>query len=154
MRFGDLVRSAGRPQTVTLWTGPKKDRSFNQARRQNRVLTVVQKPTTKHKDFGIIGFHEEPHAPYLVFPRPLPKDQDSRVVGINYQLLDEPVVADTGRPADLKPKKPPAKPKAVEKAFTVKVRRTASSTTPNEHTPNIPPLDLLGVIPLHQYWWN
>jgi hypothetical protein len=53
------------------------------------VLTVVQDPTSKRKDYGEIGFHERDGASFLVFPRPLPKDGAARVVGINYSLLAE-----------------------------------------------------------------
>ncbi|HWI56239.1 MAG TPA: hypothetical protein VNZ22_03350, partial [Bacillota bacterium] len=56
IRFGDLVRDSGRPQIVTLWTNPKQNRSFNQAVKTNRVLTVIPEPTRKQKDFGLIGF--------------------------------------------------------------------------------------------------
>ncbi len=155
-RFGDLVQASGRPQPFTLWTDPKQDRSFGQAVKANRVLTVIQEPGSKHRDFGIIGFHEQPHASYLVFPRALPKSDDTRVIGINYQLVELPTVTNPVRPEDLKPKRSasepkrpqqaqpkqeapeptkqpppeatrpePPKPKHVEKAFRVKVRRTA-----------------------------
>lgn len=72
IRFGDLVRSSGRPTVHTLWTKPGRDKAFMQARKQNRVLTVVQDPTHRRKDYGEIGFHERQSASYLVFPRPLP----------------------------------------------------------------------------------
>src|SRR5215831_17506162 len=128
IRFGDLVRNSGRPQTVTLWTDPKKDGSMQRAIQTNRVLTVIQEPTSKHKDYGLIGFHQKPSALYLVFPRPLPQDSDSRVIGINYQLIEEPEATDPVRPGDLKATlklperqslKPTPKPKPVKKVFTV-----------------------------------
>jgi hypothetical protein len=129
VRFGDLVRHAGRPEVATLWTDPKRDSSFTKAIRQNRILTVLRKPTTKRTDYGMIGFHEEPQAMYLVFPRPLPQGQDSHVIGINYQLLDEPAVDNPVRPKASKPRKPPPMPKPAERTFTVKVRRTATLET-------------------------
>jgi hypothetical protein len=58
-----------------------------QAVKQNRVITVVQEPASKRKDFGEIGFHQRGGAAYLVFPRPLPKSKQANVVGINYSLL-------------------------------------------------------------------
>jgi hypothetical protein len=92
IRFGDLVRSAGRPQTFALWTAPKENRSLTQAIRQNRVVTVVQEPTGKRKDFGLIGFHEGPHSSYLLFPRRLPQ-KEGRIIGLNYDLIEEPSVS-------------------------------------------------------------
>src|SRR5581483_6079363 len=110
---------------------PKKDPAFDKAVKENRVLTIEQSASTKHKDFGRIGFHEGEHSVYLVFPRSLPGNDDARVVGINYQLLEEPKPADLVRPkkpekrqASRKPKLPKPAPKT--KRFTVTVRRTAT----------------------------
>jgi hypothetical protein len=44
LRFGDLVRNSGRPETIALWTDPKKDRTLTRAIKENRVLTVIQEP--------------------------------------------------------------------------------------------------------------
>lgn len=82
VRFGDLVRQSGRPEALTLWTDPK-------AIRENRVLTVIQEPTGKKKDFGQIGFHRSASALYFVFPHPLVQRGDGRVVGINYELAED-----------------------------------------------------------------
>jgi len=90
IRFGDLVRNSGRPQTHTLWTDLKKDTALRQAIKKNQVVTVIQDPTSKRKDFGRIGFHQQLGSSYLIFPRPLPShDECSRVIGINYQLLED-----------------------------------------------------------------
>jgi hypothetical protein len=89
LRFGDLVRQSGRPEAITLWTSPKKNRSFSKAMRENRVLTIHSDPASHHKDYGQIGFHEQKGATYLVFPKPLPKQCDSRIIGINYQLAED-----------------------------------------------------------------
>ena len=51
IRFGDLVRESGRPEAVTLWTPPKKDRSFSKAMRENRVMTVHSDPASHRKDY-------------------------------------------------------------------------------------------------------
>ena len=111
IRFGDLVREAGRPQTHALWTDPKKDRSLRQAIKENRIVTVIREPTSTHKDFGRIGFHPQAHASFLIFPRPLPSTaNDSRVIGLNYQLIEEPEIL-----PDRKPKPRVIKPKRVEK---------------------------------------
>jgi hypothetical protein len=133
IRFGDLVRNSGRPQTVTLWTDPKKDRSLQEAIRDNRVLTVVQEPTSKHKDYGLLGFHQQTSATYLIFPRSLPPVPDSRVVGINFQLIEETKVTDPARLGELKTKteskaqrlRPKPDPEPVKNTFTVRIRRTA-----------------------------
>jgi len=139
IRFGDLVRSSGRPKTVTLWAKPQDDPSLTGAVKQNRVLTVVQEGGKK--DHGFVGFKLLPGALYLEFPRPLLYDEDARVVGINYQLIAEPTVPEKDRVKAGKPEKPPPiHKKPVELApppepvvqkpqpheFIVRVRRTAT----------------------------
>src|SRR4249919_16044 len=93
IRFGDLVRASGRPQTITLWTAPEKNKSFSKAVRENKVLTIHPDPGGHRKEYGQIGFHQQHGAIYMVFPKPLPKE-NSRIVGINYQLAVEPVPKD------------------------------------------------------------
>src|SRR3982074_2081414 len=97
-RFGDLVRSSGRPEILTLWTKPSKDPSLMKAVKTNRVLTVVQGHPGKKRDVGEIGFHERPHALYFIFPRPLDKKEPEQVIGINYELIEQPPVADPAAP--------------------------------------------------------
>lgn len=94
LRFGDLVRLSGRPGVFTLWTKPEKDRAFTRAVKENRVLTVIQEPGKR--DYGLIGFQLHPGASYLIFPRPLPRDQETRVIGINYQLVEEEITTAGG----------------------------------------------------------
>jgi len=134
IRFGDLVRNSGRPHVVTLWVDPKKDPSFSKAIAENRVLTVHADPASHKKEYGSIGFQPEQGAIYLVFPRPLPKDE-ARIVGINYELTDEPPPPpkDLVSQIHVKPKKkekaeiisPKKTPKPELKTFDVVIRRTA-----------------------------
>jgi len=131
IRFGDLVRNSGRPEVVALWTDPKRDRQFTKAVRENRVVTVIQQPTSKRKDYGKIGFEQQAFASYLVFPRPLPHANDALVIGINYDLIDESAVPDPvklGTPrskAKSTQPKPSLPPVPKQKKFDVVVRRTA-----------------------------
>jgi len=141
VRFGDLVRNSGRPQTVALWSKPEKDLTLSRAIKENRVLTVVQEPGKA--DHGTIGFKLLPGALYLVFPKPLSQEPDARVIGLNYELIEEPVVpkAQRAKPTpQAKPTEPskvvpgpPQKPSApaepAPRKFTVRVRRTASEET-------------------------
>jgi hypothetical protein len=115
LRFQDLVENAGRPLAVTLWTDPGSDPLFSRAIKENRVLTLIQPRTTKQKDYGIIGFHKDSHASYLMFPRILPEGGDLRVIGIKYELVDERPVGQVVLPKGCKARK-----------FTIQVRRTAT----------------------------
>jgi hypothetical protein len=131
IRFSDLVKAAGKPEAKSLWVDPKQDRQFMQAVRQRRVMTVVQKPGSKKKDFGEVGFHQQPYASYLVFPKPIPADTNSKVVGIKYDLVEEPPVKDPVSEKDLraaKKSRPAAsvrQRKPPQQTFNVLVRREA-----------------------------
>jgi hypothetical protein len=149
IRFGDLVRDSGRPQTVALWGKPENDPILSRAIKQNRVLTVVQE--LGKSDHGTIGFKQLPGAVYLVFPKPLPNEPDARVIGLNYQLIEEPVVPAAQRAKSTEPKPPkpiklqpepelpprqprPAAPLRLPpppspRKFTVRIRRTATQET-------------------------
>jgi hypothetical protein len=95
IRFGDLVRGSGRPQVVTLWVEPKKDKNFSKAIDENRVPTVLTDPGSHRKEYGRIGFQQQEGAIYLVFPKELPPANSvERVVGINYQLTEDRPVTD------------------------------------------------------------
>jgi hypothetical protein len=141
IRFSELVKKCGKPETVTLWTKPENNPPFIKAVRQNRVLTLVLKPHGNHPDFGEISFHQKPNALYLVFPRSLPKSVGARVIGIKYDLIEERASVSATKTARLanqvKPVKkaapiilkeiPKEKPKPVPlKKFSVTVLRTAS----------------------------
>lgn len=119
IRFSELVKKSGHPKTVTLWTDPEKNKDFMKAVRQNRVLTVVQQ--THGKDFGEVGFHEQPLALYLVFPKTLPAERGAHVIGLKYELIEEPVVS---HPARIVPSKR-AVPKPAAKEFDVVIERAA-----------------------------
>ena len=73
IRFTDLVSRAGKPEVVTPWSDPKQDRAFMKAVKENRIVTLVQQPLTKRRDYGEIGFHQDSRAAYLIFPKPHPK---------------------------------------------------------------------------------
>jgi len=132
IRFGDLVRIAGRPQPVTLWVAPEKNHSFSKAVRENKVLTIHSVPGSHKKHFGQIGFHQGEGVIYLVFPKRLPKEPESRIVGINYQLADESEHEEPRlpkRPGSKKQQRSTTPPRPAEpewKQFDVVVRRTAT----------------------------
>lgn len=131
IRFRELVNRAGRPRQVTLWNDPKREPGFLKAVKENRVLTIVQEPAAKTRDFGEIGFHRQPHATYFVFPKPLPGDRTAKVVGIQYDLVEDAPVRDPIRSRS--PKRRAEKPAAAAKSrpvvatknFNLLVRRTA-----------------------------
>jgi hypothetical protein len=136
IRFRDLVKTSGKPEPKSLWTDPRRDRQFMHAVKANRVLTVVQPPASKKTDFGEIGFHQQPHSSYFIFPKPLPAEQ-GKVIGIKYDLVEQSAPEDAVSLQDLKSasksgrRKPPRTEKKmpVEKTFEVRVRRVATIET-------------------------
>jgi hypothetical protein len=71
VRFAHVFEACGRPKAVTLWTSPEKQPGFQSAVTENRVMTVIQEVATAKKDYGLIGFHQEPGASFWIFPKPL-----------------------------------------------------------------------------------
>ncbi len=126
IRFGDLVRQSGRPEALTLWTDPKRDKRLTKAIRENRVLTVIQEPASKKKDFGRIGFHQNPFASYFVFPRPLAERGDSRIVGINYELAEE--AAPKGPLAVARPARKPGRERVSNALGTLPAGKTGGAS--------------------------
>ena len=97
--------------------------------KENRVLTVTQEPASKTRDFGRIGFHQEPNAAYFVFPKPLPTDKTRRVIGIKYDMVEQPHVSDPIKPRVVKTSLPKPKPERRQKRFEVIIRRTVAIET-------------------------
>jgi hypothetical protein len=152
VRFTQLVKAAGRPHTATLWVSdPAKDPEFKKAIDQNRIVTVHHVNVGSKKESGEVGFNKGAASSYLIFPKALPMAEGTRIIGLKFDLLEEPKVKDPVRikPAKRKPKiertkvvkfpapapkpepKPePPKPAKIEKTptFTVTVEFTAKAT--------------------------
>lgn len=107
-RFTDLVKKAGAPNPYLLWVSPKKDDVFQRAVKEQRVLTIHQENVGTKKDYGMVGFHEEPNAQYLVFPKSLKAFGERRIIGINYDLLAKESRA--GKTPEIQRRSPPANP--------------------------------------------
>jgi hypothetical protein len=129
VRFSDLVKASGRPQIVTLWTVPGDNPEIKKAIRENRILSVKQDPRSNKKEFGKIGFREEKNFSYFIFPKSLQLTKEAHVVGIKYDLVDQPKVTDVVTKKDWR--KPKAKKgqrpvsDSVMKKFSVVVKKTA-----------------------------
>jgi hypothetical protein len=125
VRFSQLVANSGNPEVITLWADPRKDQSFMQLVKKQRVVTIVQKPTGSKKDFGYIGFHPQPFAVFMVFPKALKPADGLHIIGLNYDLLKSPGLRKGFHPKIVDAPKPAAK-KSLEKSFNVRILRTLS----------------------------
>jgi len=149
VRFSKLVDEFGKPALYLALADPAKDPKFQQAVQEQRVLTIKQDPTSKQKDFGIVGLLPEKFVTYLIFPKSLERFTNARVVGIKYEELAEDAVAPPASAIETKPKKsahpprteakpepqpkiklePKPKPEPQPRSFVVRVQVTSSSST-------------------------
>jgi hypothetical protein len=115
VRFTQLVKEAGRPHPATLWVAdPTKDPEFKKAIDQNRIVTVHHVNVGSKKESGEVGFKKGGAASYLIFPKALPETEGTRIIGLKFEMLEEPEVKNP-----VKVKEPKRKPK-IEKAKIVK----------------------------------
>jgi len=84
-RFADIVAAAGKPEVYTLWQKPAQDRHLQSEIKNNRVMTILK--SDSGSEFGIIGFKEKKAASYLIFPKSLKRFENTRIVGINWDLI-------------------------------------------------------------------
>ena len=117
-RFKEVVERCGRPELYTAWMNPKRDPRFQEAWRENRILSVKQRVGGK-KDFGEVGYVRESGVAYLVFPNSLEAFEGRKIVGIQYDLMaeSEPLGRAVRRGQRPKAAQPPAK-----KRYEVTVR--------------------------------
>lgn len=136
-RFKKIVTACGRPRIHLTWVKPEKDRELMKLLKAGRVMTVHQAARGSGKDFGTVGlFKEGRNTQLLVFPRSLRRFAESRVVGIDYTLLEVERPAAVAEPA----RKPPA-PKAPAKLSGERL------DFPSPKTPPAPPVATKPIAP-------
>jgi cytosine deaminase len=111
-RFADVVKKAGTPEVLTLWSDPRNDKEFQRAVRAHRVITVHQTVVGAKKDFGEVGFHPGANVAYWLFPKSLEEFEGRRIVGIDYDLLPREVETGTAsaKKKSAKPAREPRRP--------------------------------------------
>lgn len=87
VRFDALLKAAGPPVPVTLWTKPEDDRDFMRATKERRVVTVIQNNVGTQKDYGLVGFYPQERATYLLFGKRIDLPEETKVIGIKYDRL-------------------------------------------------------------------
>ena len=86
-RFSEVVDACGTPEAFVPWTPLEKNKDFVNARRENRLMTIKQEPVGTKKDFGVVGLIKGKTLTYLIFPKPLTRFENHRIVGIKYELV-------------------------------------------------------------------
>jgi hypothetical protein len=101
VRFTQVVERSGQPQPHTLWLPPEKDPALKRAIAADRVMTIEAAAGGGKTDVGVVGF-DRAHAgngQFLIFPKSLKRFAGARVVGIKFDLVEQPKLA---APATLK----------------------------------------------------
>jgi hypothetical protein len=89
VRFSQIVAAAGRPRAHTLWVAPDRDPEFKRARAAHRVMTIAH--LAGRTDAGIVGFDPKQGASeFLIFPKSLKAFEGARVVGVKFDLVEQP----------------------------------------------------------------
>lgn len=93
VRFARVVEACGQPQAHTLWVEPAKDRELHRAQEGHRVMTVHR--ARGKAEVGTIGFQPTAgkNEQYLIFPKSLRRFEGARVVGVKFDLIDQPKLA-------------------------------------------------------------
>lgn len=89
VRFAELVKKFGKPEQVVLWSALEDDRDFSKAIKERRVVTVFQQNVGSKKDYGLVGFFQKPGTVFLVFPKAISYADETKVVGIKYEQVQE-----------------------------------------------------------------
>jgi hypothetical protein len=92
VRFSQVVKKAGKPTVHLQLVDAADDRELKQAAKLNRVMTISQSTVGHATDHGTIGLDSKLKGQVLIFPRPLTSFADRRVVGIKYEMLEEPAI--------------------------------------------------------------
>jgi hypothetical protein len=115
VRFGQLVKAAGKPHPATLWAGdPEKDPDFRKAMEENRIVSIHLVNVGTKKEAGEIGFLKGRDLNYLIFPKALAFAEGTKVIGIKFEMLEDAPVKD---PVKVKAAR---RERKVEKVKTVK----------------------------------
>lgn len=125
---------------MVLWTKPEENPAFMKAVEENRVLTISQPNVGTRKDFGLVGFFPQRNASYLEFPRALKQEPDTKVVGIQYEEVQQ------GKPSGPLhkpgPERAPGIPLREErsaKAVSEKLTKAQKEQPPQVRAPSKPP---------------
>lgn len=113
IRFTRVVERSGQPHAHVLWVPPEKDPEFKRALDAHRVMTVRPRATGK-TDQGFVGFDRERSkgGQFLIFPKSLQPFEGADVIGIKFDLIEQPKIV----PADGDREPPPASRRAATAA--------------------------------------
>lgn len=98
MRFAEVVKNCGRPESYVLLTDPAKDKELQVALKAQKVMTVFQASRDGKADHGEVGLEAGLGRQFLVFPQSLRAFTGRPVIGIKYDLLQSAEPAKSALP--------------------------------------------------------
>ena len=116
LRFASVVAKFGKPDVHLMLVDPAKDAALQKAIKTCRVMTVHQ--SRGAADYGTIGFEKRTSGQILVFPRSLKSFEGAKIVGVNYELLEDASASSTRRSHT---------PKSTKRTLPPKSRKTSTS---------------------------
>jgi len=129
VRFTRVVERSGQPEAHALWLPPDKDPEFKRALAAHRVMSV--QPRRGKTDLGFVGFDEKRSkgGQFLIFPKSLRSFEGAEVVGIKFDLIEQPkIVRVTGDPHAV----PTAARKAASAAAKARAARELAAASKTE----------------------
>ena len=94
IRFAQVVERSGTPHVHTLWVKPENDPELQRAQKSGRVMTIEPGLGGSKADVGIVGFEtSKPGSQFLIFPKSLKRFSGRRVVGVKFDLVEQPKLA-------------------------------------------------------------
>lgn len=141
VRFSRIVAACGQPHVHTLWAKPEQDPELQRACTAHRVMTVHAK---RHQTaVGVAGFARPVQTgdQYLVFPKSLRRFEGKRVVGVKFDLIEQPELASVDlhawkRPPSHSRKKKPAADSPARDTSTPAPRRNDAPAAKPAPTPS------------------
>ena len=145
VRFAKVVAQLGKPHAHTLWIAPEKDSELNRALKANRVMMVEQSAGGGKADYGTVGFDRAraEGSQILIFPKSLKALGNAKVVGINFDLIEQPKleVVPAKKPPTKQPRRRETRPKAVRPSSArIPDIREITPPTPVQKTSPAPPV--------------
>lgn len=139
VRFTQVVERSGQPHVHTLWVAPEKDPELKRAVAAHRVMTIERSASGGHTDVGVVGFDRahQNDAQFLIFPKSLQRFDGAKVVGVKFDLVDQPAFTAATDPKRFGTRrKPPAKKAAARASGHGHARNEpVKPTPPKEHLP-------------------
>ena len=129
VRFTEVVKQCGRPESYIILTDPAKDKELQAALKAQKVMTVFQASPGGKADHGEVGLEAGPGRQFLVFPKSLSAYAGRPVIGIKYDLLESAETTEKEPPP--KPPKPPKAPKPAKKSRVAEPRPKPEKPKPS-----------------------